>query len=177
MHFFVVVFYSSSTTFVYRFWTFIELYIFADFYDDEVINRQKISIFDTCFSSLPIKSTKLGWEVLLYQPADLVPSNYHLFGSFSNSLRGVTFINNVKLEKMVQLILPVKTRWFLLSMYWQSTGTLRSREQKENILLTDFLKVLMDDRIKINADKMNEFIWQPIRYMYVILTKNRTSRR
>jgi hypothetical protein len=40
------------------------------------------------------------WEILphLPYPPDLAPSNYHLFRSLSNNLRGVSFNNDVELQ-------------------------------------------------------------------------------
>ncbi|KAK6732476.1 hypothetical protein RB195_016701 [Necator americanus] len=43
---------------------------------------------------------ELDWEVLQHPPysPDLTPTDYHLFRSLSNQMRGVTFDNNEDLE-------------------------------------------------------------------------------
>jgi hypothetical protein len=43
---------------------------------------------------------ELDWEILPHLPysPDLAPSDYHLFRSFSNNLRGVSFNNVAELQ-------------------------------------------------------------------------------
>ena len=46
----------------------------------------------------------LGWEVLPHPPysPDLAPSDFHLFRSLSNALRGVSFNNDVELRAWLE---------------------------------------------------------------------------
>jgi histone-lysine N-methyltransferase SETMAR len=43
---------------------------------------------------------ELDWEILPHPSysSDLVPTDYHLFRSLSNNLRGVSFINGAELQ-------------------------------------------------------------------------------
>ena len=60
------------------------------------------------------KLDKLGWELLPHPPysPDLALSNYHLFLSLSNNLRGRTFKEEMELKKYLQYFFDSKSPEF-----------------------------------------------------------------
>jgi hypothetical protein len=53
---------------------------------------------------------ELDWEILPYPPysPDLATSDYHLFRSLSNNLRGVSFNNDAELQNWVDEFIKAK---------------------------------------------------------------------
>jgi histone-lysine N-methyltransferase SETMAR len=53
---------------------------------------------------------ELDWEILPYPPysPDLAPSDYHLFRSLSNNLRGVSFNNDAELQNRLDDFFTIK---------------------------------------------------------------------
>jgi hypothetical protein len=56
----------------------------------------------------------LDWETFPHPPysPDLAPSDYHLFHSFSNNLRGVSFSNDAELRKWLDKFVTAKPAEF-----------------------------------------------------------------
>jgi hypothetical protein len=53
---------------------------------------------------------ELDWEILPHPPyyPDLAPSDYHLFRSLSNNLRGVSFDNDAELQNWLDEFFTAK---------------------------------------------------------------------
>jgi transposase len=60
---------------------------------------------------------ELDWEILPHPPysPDLAPSDYHLFRSLSNNLRGVCFNNDAELQNWLDEFLMAKPADFFKS--------------------------------------------------------------
>jgi hypothetical protein len=57
---------------------------------------------------------ELDWEIIPHPPyfPDPAPSDYHLFRSFSNNLRGVSFNNNVEFQNWLDDFFTAKSADF-----------------------------------------------------------------
>jgi hypothetical protein len=60
---------------------------------------------------------ELDWEILLHPPysPDLAPSDYHLFRSLSNNLRGVSFNSDAELQNWLDNFFTAKPADFFKS--------------------------------------------------------------
>lgn len=91
---------------------------------------------------------ELGWQFLHPQYShDLAPSNYHLFGHCQMFHSSTTWswkhdlINSPSQDLVICAIKALTSKWNVSKEAWT---------MEENILLTDLLKSLMNNRIKIN---------------------------
>jgi hypothetical protein len=53
---------------------------------------------------------ELDWEILSHPPysSDLAPSDYHLFRSLSNNVRGVSFNSDAELQNWLNVFITAK---------------------------------------------------------------------
>jgi histone-lysine N-methyltransferase SETMAR len=74
---------------------------------------------------------ELDWEILPDPPysPDLAPSDYHLFRSLSNNLRGVSFNNDAELINLLDDFIAVKTGGFLQA--WDRKHVRMLRDSRE----------------------------------------------
>ena len=97
---------------------------------------------------------ELEWEVLQHPPysPDLAPTDYYLFCSLSNHMRGVTFDNEEDLKNWLNKILRYQIRRFLAKRHRQigrKVGGGRKQQRRIHNLLIYNHKFLFLFKIKI----------------------------